>query len=630
MVIRGKTIKNRCAVSAMVTNYCTPDGKATEKYIAYHEAKAKGGFGLIITEDYAVDALGKGFSFVAGLWDENQIAGHSELPKRVHQYGAVILAQIYHCGRQTNFGVIKQAPYAPTAIPCPFGTDVPIEFTAQEIKGVVQKFGDTALRAKKCGFDGVEIHGGHGYLVAEFLSSYSNKRVDAYGGSFLNRARFLLEVIQDIRAKCGDDFIIDLRISGDEMIEGGRTLEDTKALVPLVEAAGLDMIHISAGTYASCDAIVPPSYTPHGWIADMASEIKKITHLPVITVGRINDPFLADSIIGAGKADFAAMGRASLADPDLPNKAQAGEFEDIRPCIGCNYGCLELLFADTPIKCVLNPTLGIESESTIHKTRQAKKIAVIGAGPAGLEAALAAKKAGHSVTVYEKENHAGGQFYLAAIPPCKGEIADFIAWQLTQCRKLDIPIRYQSEATLELMQKEKPDVVVLASGATPVLPNIKGADQEHVVFAQDILAGKANPGYNCVVIGGGQVGAETANYLGQQLKSVVILEMLEQIAGDEALAPRWHLLKALENRKVQMHTGVAVNEITASSVKATGKSEMEFPANTVVIATGAKPGNDLKNALTSAGFEVKVVGSANKAGIVMDATAEGFEAGRNL
>ena len=629
--LKGKTIKNRLTVPAMVTDYCTEDGKATERYLAYHEAKAKGGFGLIITEDYAVAPYGKGFKTVAGLWDDDQIESHSELPRRVHQYGATILAQIYHCGRQTNWGAIAHQPYAPSAIPCPFGTDIPLELTIPEIQKIVSQFGDTALRAKKCGFDGVEIHGAHGYLVAEFLSPYSNKRVDEYGGNIHNRMRFAIEIIKDIREKCGEEFIIGMRISGDEMIEGGRTLEDTKAMVPFFEAAGLDLIHVTAGVYASADAIVPSSYRKHGWIVDLAKEVKEICGIPVITVGRINDPVLANSIITSGKADFTSMGRASLVDPDLPNKAKEGRFEDIRHCIGCNFACLGILFTDNPIKCVLNPTLGNESTCAIKTADVSKKVAVIGAGPAGLEAALAAKKAGHNVTVYEQGSHAGGQFYQAAIPPSKGELASFIQWQTTQCRKNDIDIIYNTEVTVALMKEAAPDAIILATGAKLILPPIKGIDHANVCKASDVLLGKVNPGYNCVVIGGGQVGAETANYLGQQLKNVTIIEMLGGIALDEALAPRWDLLKNLEARKVACYTETTVTEITDNAVLAKkGDTKFTFAADTVIIATGSVSECSLRDDLVNAGFDVKVTGDAKKVGMVLEATSDGYEVGRYI
>lgn len=628
--IKGKTVKNRCAVSAMVTNYCTSDGKATERYVAYHEAKAKGGFGLIITEDYVVEPTGRGFSNVAGLWCDEQIESHSELPKRVHQYGTMILAQIYHCGRQTSEGVIGCKPYAPTAIPCPFSPDMPIELTVEKIEEFIEDFGDCALRAKKCGFDGVEIHGGHGYLIAQFMSSYSNKRTDQYGGDLENRLRFPVEIIKNIRKKCGDDFIIGFRISADEFIEGGRTLEDTKVIVPILEQAGIDIVHVSAGCYASCDTIVPPSYVKHAWIVDFAKEVKEICNIPVITVGRVNDPRIADSVIRAGKADFVAMGRASLVDPEMPNKAKEGRFEDIRHCIGCNYGCLGILFADKPIKCVLNPTLGNETTCEIQKTESPKKVAIIGAGPAGLEAAIVAATAGHNVTVYEKSKYAGGQFRLAAIPPCKGEIVDFINWQVTQLKKLGVEIKYETTVTVDLMKENPADTIIVATGAIPAIPPIKGSDLPHVVTANDVLSGKKNVGYNIVVIGGGQVGAETANHLSVQLKNVTLVEMLADIATDEAIAPKWHLMRSLEKNKVKILTSTTVKEITPEVVKVSGKIDQEIPADTVVIAVGSKPNNILAEELKSAGYDVKVIGDASSIGIVMDATSQGYEAGRNL
>ena len=359
-------IPNRLVVSPMVTDYCNQDGTATERYIAYHEAKAKGGWGLIITEDYAVDPTGRGFSCVAGLWNDSQIASHSELTNRVHQYESKIFAQIYHCGRQTSHLVTACPPLAPSPIPCPAMQELPDELTIDEIERMVEKFGDCAFRAQKAGFDGVEIHGAHGYLIAQFMSPYSNKRTDKYGGHLSNRMRFPLEIIANIKAKTGKDFGLGFRISCDEFVPGGRTIEDTKAMAILLEQAGIDVLHVSCGVYASVDKIVPASSTPHGWLASYAEEVKKVVSIPVITVGRINDPFVGDSIIAGGKADFVAMARASLADPELPRKAASGEFDEIRPCIACNEGCIGILFADQPIKCVLNPTLGKEAELTIE------------------------------------------------------------------------------------------------------------------------------------------------------------------------------------------------------------------------------------------------------------------------
>lgn len=634
ITIKGKTIKNRFAEPAVVTDFCNEDVTATERYLAYHEEKAKGGWGLIITEDYNVSPEGHGFRCTAGLWNDKQIASHSELPKRVHRYGTVILAQIYHCGRQTNSRAIPGLkPRSSSAIMCPFGDEIPDPLTTEEVKEMVSWYGDTALRAKKCGFDGVEIHGAHGYLIAQFFSPYSNKRLDEYGGNFWNRTRFAREIIRDIRRKCGDDFIIDMRISADEFVEGGLTLEDAKAIAVMMEQAGLDMIHVSIGTYLSVDLNIASSFSGHGWFADWGKAVREAVKIPVIVVSRVNDPFLADEMIATGKCDLVAMGRASLADPALPAKAKEKRFADIRRCIGCNDGCVGVLFTDNPITCVLNPMLGHEYEGEIEQAAVRKKVAVVGAGPAGLYAAIAAAKRGHDVVVYEKGKHAGGNFYTASIPPCKGEITDFIVWQTEQCRQLGVEIKYETEATAQFLKEAGMDTVILATGSNPVVPPVPGlAGNEKVCFARDLLEGRVKPGNECVVIGGGQVGAETAHFLAQLLRKVTVIEMTGVIAADAALAVNWHLIDCLEKRKVKMQTDATVTEITDEGVVYRDKSgELHtVPADTIVVAAGYRANNPLEDALKDSGIEVKVVGDAVRARKVMHATREGFDAGRSV
>ncbi len=371
--IKNVTFPNRLVVSAMVTNFCNKDGSASERYIAYHKEKAKGGFGMIITEDYAIRVKGKGFSNVAGMWDDSLIDSHSELTRRVHQYDSKIIAQIYHAGRQTHQGVTGFPPEAPSAVPCPANKQIPHELTVEEIKDIEQDFADCARRCKQAGFDGIEIHGGHGYLVAEFMSSYSNKRIDQYGGSLTNRMRFPLEAIAAIRKAVGEEFIVGFRISADELVPGGRTKEDTKTIALMLEAAGIDFLHVSAGVYGSSYAIAPPQAIKHGWLTDFAKEVKEIVHIPVITVGRINDPLIADQIIRSGKADFVTMARASLCDPHMPEKARQGNFEEIRYCIACSQGCMGVLLKDKPIHCALNPMLGQEYKYINKQTDQFKK-----------------------------------------------------------------------------------------------------------------------------------------------------------------------------------------------------------------------------------------------------------------
>lgn len=624
-------ISNRLVVSAMVTDYCNNDGTATERYIAYHEAKAKGGWGLIITEDYAVDTTGRGFSCVAGLWDDSQIASHSELTKRVHKYTSKIFAQIYHCGRQTSHLITMCQPFAPSPIPCPAMQELPEELKIDEIEKMVEKFGDCALRAKKAGFDGVEIHGAHGYLISQFMSPYSNKRTDKYGGHLLNRMRFPLDIVANVRAKAGKDFGIGFRISSDEFVPGGRTIEDTKAIAILLEEAGIDVLHVSAGVYASVDKIVPPSSVRHGWLADYAEEVKKVVSVPVITVGRINDPFVADSIIAAGKADFVAMGRASLADPEFPNKAAAGQFDEIRPCIACNEGCIGVLFLDQPIKCVLNPTLGKETESVIKPAAVKKKVMVIGGGPAGMEAAATAAKAGHEVSLYEKEDRLGGLFYLASVPPNKGEIGNFVGWQIGQLNKLKVRVTLNAEVSSKLIDSEKPDVVVLATGGSPVLPKIPGVDKPNVVHAYSVLAGKVAVGPKALIIGGGMVGAETANHLANHGKTVTLVEMLPDIATEIPNINRMTLMQDLEKGKVRILVNTTVKDILADGVVVVKGCDTEsISADTVIVASGSKPNNDLEAELAGKPYKVVTIGDASKVAKVMDAIESGYLLGMQI
>ncbi|MBN2397677.1 MAG: NADH:flavin oxidoreductase, partial [Deltaproteobacteria bacterium] len=351
-------IPNRLVVPAMVMSYCNADGTATERYLAYHEAKARGGWGVIITENYAVVPEGRGFPNIPGLWDDSQIQGHAELTRRVHDAGGIIFAQIYHCGRQTTRRVIGSQPVAPSPIPCPSIGKMPRELTLHEIRAIVEAFGDCALRAQRAGFDGIEVHGAHGYLIAQFMSLHANKRTDGYGGPLTNRLRFPLEVLVDIRSKVGSNFPVIFRISGDELVPGGRAIEETKTIVQTLERAGIDAVHVSVGTYGSGYAITPPAAVAHGWITGYAREVKRVVSIPVITVGRITDPHLAETIVAGGTADLVAMGRASLADPDLPNKAAAGRFGEINHCIGCMQGCAEMISRYQPATCLVNPTLG--------------------------------------------------------------------------------------------------------------------------------------------------------------------------------------------------------------------------------------------------------------------------------
>jgi len=625
-------IPNRLVVPAMVMNYCQADGTATERYTAYHEAKARGGWGLIITEDYAVDPRGKGFPFIPGLWDDSQIRSHLAFTRRIHAFGTKIVAQIYHAGRQTSHQVIGSQPVAPSPIPCPAMQEVPQSLTIGEIQEIVEKFGDCARRVREAGFDGLEIHGAHGYLIAQFMSLYANRRSDEYGGDLMNRMRFPLEVIANIQRKAGKDFPVIFRISGNEMVPGGRDLEETKTIAVILEGAGIQALHVSAGVYGSAFAIVPPAAVPNGWITGDAAALKQAVHIPIITVGRITDPLMAEAILAEGKADLVAMGRASLADPELPRKAAAGNFADINRCVGCMQGCNGRITLHQPATCMINPTLGRETDPHIEVSPVKKKVFIAGAGPAGMEAAMAAARRGHDVEVFEKTDRVGGQFYTASLPPHKNEMAQFVAWQKKQLADLGVPVHLGCALTEEIVREQKPDAVIVATGSVPLIPDIIGSGNDNVFTAHTILEGKAEAGRRVAVIGGGMVGAETAGFLASRDKDVTLVEMLPQVAADVAAPVRYFLMKHLKEKKVRVQVNATVREINGAGlvIETGGRQEQLGPFDTIVFAAGLMPANPLSTKISGMVPEVITVGDAVKIGKALEAIAEGYLAGLEL
>ena len=625
-------IPNRLIVPAMVMNLCTEDGMITERYIRYIEEKAKGGWGLIITEDYAVNENAKGYRYIPGLYQDEQIEGNRELTAAVHKYDSKIFCQMYHPGRQSKHDVNGGIqPVAPSAIKDPFCMDLPREITVEEIHQIVKDFGSTARRAKEAGFDGIEIHAAHGYLISSFLSPFTNKRVDEYGGCFENRTRILDEIYACIRENVGDDFPVQVRISANEYLLGGRTEADTYELVRHLDELGVDAIHVSNGMYASpvIRQIIAPMYTEHAFNMDTAEQVKKLVSCPVIVTNRINDPKMADTLLVMDKADFIGMGRGSLADPHLPNKAKAGEFEKIRYCIGCLQGCEAGLLAGTCATCLVNPRVGREYENPMDKTADPKKVMIIGGGPAGLIAAETAALIGHDVTVYEASDHLGGQFRSAAYPPGKGELSTIISSLRRSLADLKVEIRMNTPVTEALIAAEKPDAVIVATGAKPLAPPIPGIDGANVVTAEDVLLGKkdVNPG-PVVVCGGGEVGGETAHFLTQVCQDITVVEMRGDILVDMFPLMKMQLMQYIRESGIKVLTGATVTSIGEDGVHyrdAEGREQF-VPAATVVSAFGYKAYNPLEEAARKYCGSVQVVGCAVKAGNALTAIREGYEA----
>jgi 2,4-dienoyl-CoA reductase-like NADH-dependent reductase (Old Yellow Enzyme family)/thioredoxin reductase len=629
LMVGNLELKNRMAVAPMVTCYCDDDGMPTEQYIAYHETRAKGGFGLIITEDYAVDPHGRGF-WCAGLWKDEQIEPHRELTERVHAAGAKIFAQIYHCGRQTSAAIIGAQPVSASTLPCPSMGEIPHALTREEIQVIVGQFGDTAHRAELAGFDGVEVHGAHGYLIAQFMSAYSNKRTDEYGGTLYNRLRFPLEIIADIKSKCRPGFVVSFRISADEHVIGGRDLAETKVICQQLEAAGIDLIHVSTGTYESAWAIIPPLGRPYAWLAESAAQIKQVVHIPVQVVGRIKEPLVAETILASGQADLISFARASLADPDLARKYADGHPEQIRQCIGCNQGCITILFTNKPIRCLVNPSLGFEGASEIKPAATRKKVLVVGGGPAGLEAARGARLAGHEVVLYERSDHLGGNFVVGALPPGKGELTSYITWLREELCRLGVHIELCSTVSPEVITREVPDVVVYAAGAKHVRPHIPGIDNPDVVEACDVLTGRAPVGGRVVIAGGGMIGSETALYLASIGRQVTIVDQLPAVALEENASRRYYLMKEFDDYHVETVVNATITSFTEAGVEVEQDgTPRTLPCDTVVLALGMAPDLACLESLREVA-EVRVIGDAVEAADGLKASREGFLCGLSL
>lgn len=617
--IGSMKVKNRFVVPAMGTELCNPDGSVSQRLIDYWSTKAKGGYGFLIVEYANVDPLGKAAPLQLGIWKDEFIPGLKSLTDEIHKNDVKVAVQLHHAGRETISYITGSQPVAPSPVPCPRLKEMPRELSTKEVYELIEKFGDAALRAKRAGFDAVETHGAHGYLVAQFISAYANKRTDEFGGSFSDRMRFATEIIKNIKKKAGNDFPVCFRISGDERVPGGRTIEESKIAAKALEEAGADMLNVSTGVYASAPWIIAPAAVPPGYNAGAAAEIKKSVQIPVMAVGRINHPALAADILHTGMADLIALGRESLADPEFPNKVAEGRVNEIAPCIGClqrcNNGGVGVDENDTGVSCLVNPFIGKEGILKINKAETPKKIIVVGAGPAGLEAAWISAQRGHAVTVYEKESKAGGQYRVASIPPYKQDITKAIKYFIEMGNKYGVDYQWEAEATAEMIAAQKPDSVVLATGGVPLIPNIEGIDSPKVLNAVDVIDGKTVTGKKVLVVGGGMVGAECADLLGEHGHEVTIIEMLPQIANDEPDAPKFFLLERLKNYGVTVLTNAKVKTIydDGALFEKDGTEQKILGFDSIVLALGAQAYNPLETELRSKGIDVHVIGDALKA-----------------
>jgi len=563
ITINGMTLRNRIVVPPMDTGYGSTTHQVTDQLIAYHRRRAEGGMGLIIVEYTSVDPGGRCTETQIGLYDDRFIPGFKRLTGAVHAHGARIALQIHHGGLRARPQFSGGEIVAPSAIAEGY---LPRELTIPEIEALVEAFGQAARRAKEAGFDAVEIHGAHGYLINEFLSPWFNRRDDVYGGSFEKRLRFPLEVVQRVRELVGADFPVGFRIVGEELPLGsGLTLKETTRIAVRLQAAGVDLIHVSVGNVGpSLGRVVAPMAVDWGFNVYAAAAVKRVVDIPVIAVGRITDVHLADRIVGDGHADLVAMGRASLADPEFPNKAWEGRFDEIRRCFGCADACTR-----SYRHCNNNPELGREQSWELRPAETPKTVWVIGGGVAGMEAAHLAARRGHRVTLFEQEAQLGGQIHAAAAPPHKGELLNAISNRVPLLEKHGVEVRLGTRVTADMVRQARPDAAIVATGALPQRLPIPGIDRPEVVQAKDVLTGRAFVGTKVAVLGGGMVGSETAEYLADHHRDVTVVEMLDAIAADMPRVPRAYLLHRLAQYGVEIVTGAKAEAITELGILVT-------------------------------------------------------------
>ncbi len=631
--INGMTLKNRAVMPPMGTGYGNADGTVSDRLIQYLARRARGGTGLIITEVCAVDLRGKAFLNEIGAWSDTFIPGLTRLTEAIHGEGGKIALQLHHAGRETFEAAAGGKPEAPSPIPSVVLGQPCEEMSVARIAFMIEAFAQAAIRAKMAGFDAVEIHGAHGYLLNQFLSPFSNQRTDEYGGSEENRSRFILLTVAAVRKAVGSDFPVIIRVSADELIRGGYDLEFMKRLAPQLVEAGCDAIHASVGVYSTPGNLSIASMdTEAGFNLFRARAIKETVNIPVIGVGRINDPELAERAIAEGNADLISFGRQHLTDPDFIRKAEAGRFKEIRRCVACNQGCIErLTFEMKSATCTFNPECGKEYKGTPTPVEGAKRLWVIGAGPAGLSAALAAAGRGYEVEIFEKEAVPGGQVQSASRPPHKESYLEWVDWSIRQLETYRVKIHFDREMTAERLVERKPDALILAAGAHPVTPQIPGIDGPQVVDARDLLVGKVQTAGPAVVLGAGYVGMETADFLIAGGITVTLVEMLNSAPVGRHTAHGYWLHKRIREGGGRIVLGATVTRIGDGAVIYRQEDEeRKIAAALIVTAMGAKPDNGLEGALKKSGIRYRIVGDAKSPRRLLEAIHEGNQAGREI
>ena len=635
-------LSNRLVMAAAETN--TGDGEYTgERIKRFYEERAKGGVALIVVRLMPTPRTYPGWGPLnLGIYDDGFISGLRQLTDVVHRWDAKIATQLAVAGlppkivggpiRLSSTGgsweVDKGAPVelvGPSEVPVSStrGRERQRPLTVSEIEELMHYATEGAKRARAAGFDAIDLRCGVGSLISQFISPLTNRRKDRYGGDLKNRMRFVLEIIAGIKKEVGEDCPILCRISGDDFVPGGHTLKDNQQVAALLEAGGVSAIHVAGGWFTSGHPFFQMS-VPRGALAYLAEGIRRAVTIPVMAGNRINDPLVAEQILAEGKADLIAMVRPLIADPDFVNKAREGRLSDIRKCIAC-CRCFDMAISGSTIECTVNPRAARELEYTVQPAEKPKRVFVIGGGPAGMEAARVSAIRGHDVTLFDRQPTLGGRLREASAAPHKEEIRDLLAHLVGQVEKAKVTVRLDEEVTARTIEDGKPDAIVIATGAMHLIPNIPGVDADTVVVAAEVLSGSREVADDVVIIGGGMIGCETAEFLAAKGKNVIIVEMLPKIASELTPSDRWVVIKRLREAGVRIETSARVLQVESTGVRIDRRGQCEFVrGSSVVLAAGMRPYRDVAEMLEERVGELSFVGDCVRPRLIGDALREGF------
>ncbi len=629
--IKTLELKNRIVLPPLASFLIKQGGGITDATVEHYKRRAGGGPAMVIMEACAVSPEGVVSANQARIDEDRHLEGLSRISASIKSEGAVAAIQIHHAGRQTSAKIIGRNPLSASPLPCPAIRGEVEALTIGGIEEIIAKFADAAVRAREAGFELLEIHGAHGYLVNQFLSGYSNIREDRYGGSPEGRARFATEIVTEIRRRLGPHYPLSFKISAQEFVPGGLTVGESIPILQLLVDAGIDVVQVSAGNDSTPEWICQPMFMPKACLADSAARVKQALDIPVMAVGRINDPWTAEEVITSGKADLVCIGRGLMADPEMPNKAREGRFDEIRICIACNT-CMQSIFKKGRLECLVNPTLGREGEMQIVPARKKRKVMVVGGGPGGMNTAWVAAKRGHEVHLYEKQPFLGGQLVPGSQTPYKREMQSLIHFQQKQVELNGVICHLGCEVTAATVRELNPDVVVLATGSKPVMPQVEGIDNSIVLTFDAILNGQGLGGGETIIIGGGATGCEVAYHLTEQGSAVTIIEMTPKIGGDLEAVTRKLLIRKLKERDTRFLVSHRLLAVATDGVLIAGPDnrEKKITAQWIVIAIGIRSDSAIHAQVKSLGYETHIIGDCLEPRTAKAAILDGARLGRSI